>query len=112
LSSSITREALHTRLTSPDRPVLIEALGAAFYEDAHLPAAINIPPGHVDDLALRLVPDMAAEIVVYCSGSGASSHAVARRLEELGYVAVAVYEGGKQDWVEHCLPVERVDGAS
>jgi rhodanese-related sulfurtransferase len=48
--------------------------------------------------------------VVYCSGSSSSADTVARRLEELGYSHVAVYEGGKEDWVEHGLPVERSDG--
>jgi rhodanese-related sulfurtransferase len=111
LPSRITREALHARLASTNTPVLVEALGTAFYEDAHLPGAINIPPGHVDALAPELLPDVHAEIVVYCSGSRTNSDAVARRLEELGYAAVAVNEGGKQDWVEHGLPVERLNGA-
>jgi rhodanese-related sulfurtransferase len=47
---------------------------------------------------------------VYGGGSRTSSVAVARRLEKLGYASVAVYDGGKEDWVEHGLPVERVDG--
>ena len=105
----ITRETLHARLTSPGGPVLVEALGAAFYADAHLPGAVNIPPGQVDDLAPRLLPDLSADIVVYCGGSHTSAVAVARRLQELGYAGVAVYEGGKEDWVEHGLPVERLD---
>jgi rhodanese-related sulfurtransferase len=48
---------------------------------------------------------------VYCTGSCSSADRVARRLEELGYTNVAVYGGGKEDWVEHGLPLERVDGA-
>ena len=90
------------------RPVLIEALGVGFYSDAHLPGAINIPPGQVDTLAPTLLPDLDAEIVVYCTRTGTSSDAVARRLAELGYAAVAVYDGGKEDWVEHGLPLERL----
>ena len=46
---------------------------------------------------------------MYCTGTGTSSDAVAHRLEELGYAAVAVYRGGKEDWVEHGLPLERLD---
>ena len=110
MPSRITRKTLHARLTGPGRPVLVEALGAAFYADAHLPGAVNIPPGQVDDLAPGLLPDLRTEIVVYCSGSPTSAVAVARRLEELGYASVTVYEGGKEDWVERGLPVERVDG--
>jgi rhodanese-related sulfurtransferase len=107
LPNRITREDLQARLARTRRPMLVEALGAAFYADAHLPGAVNIPPGQVARLAPRLIPSPDAPVVVYCSGSGSSADAVARRLEELGYSAVAVYAGGKEDWVEHGLPVER-----
>jgi rhodanese-related sulfurtransferase len=94
-------------MTSCDRPVLVEALGADFYDDAHLPGAVNIPSSQVDTLAPVLLPDRQAFIVVYCTNAGAGSDSVARRLEALGYSTVAVYCGGKEDWVEHGLPVER-----
>jgi rhodanese-related sulfurtransferase len=109
LPTRMTREDLHARIAGPDRPVLVEALGAAFYADAHLPDAINIPPGQVERLAPALLPDRAAVIVVYCTGACSSADAVARRLEEFGYTTVAVYAGGKEDWVEHGLPVDRSD---
>jgi rhodanese-related sulfurtransferase len=108
LPTRITLEALRQRMTGQRRPTLVEALGAGFYADAHLPRALNIPPGHVDALAPVLLPDTAASIVVYCTETCTSSEAVARRLEELGYAAVAVYVGGKEEWVEHGLPVERI----
>jgi rhodanese-related sulfurtransferase len=109
LPTRITREDLQDRLARTDRPVLVEALGAAFYADAHLPGAVNIPPGQVDRLAWQLIPDQDAPVVVYCSGSCSSADAVAGRLEAVGYSDVAVYVGGKEDWVEHGLPVERSD---
>ena len=105
----ISRDDLTARLAATHRPTLVEALGAAFYADAHLPGAINIPPGSVDELAPVLLPELDAEIVVYCSGTCTSASSVAGRLAELGYRDVAVYEGGKEDWVEHGLPVERPD---
>ena len=110
MPTRITREVLRARLDGADRPVVVEALGAAFYADAHLPGALNMPPGRVDRLAPRLIPDPSTDVVVYCTGTGTSADAVARRLEELGYPNVAVYTGGKEDWVEHGLPVERSDG--
>jgi rhodanese-related sulfurtransferase len=109
LPSHISRDDLHHLMTTGQQPVLVEALGAAYYADAHLPGAVNIPPGHVDRLAPALLPDRQAPIVVYCSGGGTSSHAVAQRLEQLGYTAVAVYPGGKEDWVENGLSLERID---
>ena len=99
-------------MTSSDCPIIVEALGAGYYDDAHLPGAINIPPSQVDRFAAALLPDRQAQIVVYCTGTSASSDAVARRLEQLGYAAVAVYSGGKEDWVEHGLPLERRDIAT
>lgn len=110
MPTRITREDLQGRLARSRRPVLVEALGAAFYEDAHLPGAINIPPGQVDRLARQLIPDRDSPVVVYCSGSCSSAEAVAGRLEAVGYTNVAVYIGGKEDWVEHGLPVERSEG--
>jgi rhodanese-related sulfurtransferase len=96
-------------MTNGECPILVEALGAGYYQDAHLPGAVNITPGQVDRLAAALLPDRQATIVIYCSGTGSSSDAVAARLEEIGYANVAVYRGGKEDWVEHGLPVERLD---
>ena len=110
MPTRITRDDLQALLIHHGRPVLVEALGAAFYADAHIPGAINIPPGQVERLASKLIPNRDAPIVVYCSGSCSSADAVARQLEAVGYTDVAVYVGGKEDWVEHGLPVERSDG--
>lgn len=109
MPTRISRQDLYRRITNGDRPILVETLGAGYYTDAHLPGALNLPPAHVDRLAATLLPDRQAHIVVYGTGTGTSSNAVARRLEELGYTAVAVYAGGKEDWVEHGLPVERLN---
>ena len=108
MSTPITRDELRIELEGPEPPILIEALGAAYFADAHLPRALNLPPDHVDRLAARLLPDLHAPVVVYGSGAGDSSRIVARRLEELGYSQVRIYAGGKEEWVEHGLPVDRL----
>lgn len=109
MTTTISRQALQTKLATRQPPLLVEALGSAYFADAHLPGAINIPPDQVDRLAPRLLPDLDAEIVVYCSGTCRNSEAAARRLQELGYSRVLLYPGGKEDWIEHALPVERAD---
>ena len=110
MATRITREDLRSRIEAAEPTVVVEALGAAYYADAHIPGAINIPAGQVDRLVPTLLPLRDVAVVVYCSGSCSSADSVARRLEELGYVNVAVYAGGKEDWVEHGLPVERSNG--
>jgi rhodanese-related sulfurtransferase len=109
LPSHISRDDLHHRITNGQSPALVEALGVGYYAEAHLPGAVNIPPGQVDALAGTLLPDRRRPIVVYGTATSASAAAVAKRLEELGYDAVALYRGGKEDWVEHGLPLERRD---
>ena len=107
MPTSITRTDLRLEMEGPEPPVLVEALGAAYFADAHLSGAINIPPGQVDRLAPILIRDLDARIVVYCTGTCDSSRIVAGELEDLCYSDVRVYPGGKEDWVEHDLPVDR-----
>lgn len=107
MTTPISRDDLHRGLASGKRLTLVEALGPGYFADAHLPGAVNMPPDQVDRLAPRLLPDRDTPIVVYCSGTCHNSEITARRLAELGYNDVRVYRGGKEDWVEHGLPIER-----
>ncbi|MCP9487584.1 MAG: rhodanese-like domain-containing protein [Gaiellaceae bacterium MAG52_C11] len=110
--TKLTRAEVQTRLAT-DRPILVEALGPTYFEDAHLPGAINIPHEHVDDLAPELLPDRDAEIIVYCASTTCrNSELAARRLEQLGYSNVAEYVDGKADWIEAGLPVESGAGVT
>jgi len=92
---------------------LVETLRAENYADGHLPGAVHL---HFDDVAAHareLVPDLSTPIVTYCSNSACrNSHIAAERLIELGYRNVRRYVDGKQDWVEHGLPLERLEVAT
>ena len=105
--NSISRDDLVGKLAGTERVTLVEALGPGYFADAHLPGAINIPPDQVDPLARALLPDLAAEVVVYASATSGTARIVAGRLRQLGYERIAIYGGGKEDWVEQGLPVER-----
>jgi rhodanese-related sulfurtransferase len=63
----------------------------------------------VDALAAVLLPDRRQPIVVYGTATSASAAAVAKRLEELGYTTVALYRGGKEDWVGTWPPAREVN---
>lgn len=87
---------------------LVEALGASYFADAHLPGAVNIPHDLIAALAPDLLPDKRRTLIVYCSdGACRNSLAAARQLRDLGYADVRRYRGGKQDWIAAGLPVER-----
>ena len=103
----ITREELTAKLDRGDQVILVEALPAKYYEDKHLPGAINIPHDEVEALAPKLLPDRSAEVAVYCaSGPCKNSEIAAQRLADLGYTNVRDYHEGKADWIEAGLPVE------
>lgn len=107
-TATVSREELQRLLDEGAPLTLVEALGPMYYEDAHLPGAVNIPHDQVDALAPVVLPDKAGKVVVYCSNTSCQNAAIAaRRLVQLGYTDVLEYVEGKQGWVEAGLPVER-----
>jgi rhodanese-related sulfurtransferase len=107
MAPKITLSELQAKLDGPNPPILVEALGPQYYEQAHLPGAINIPHTEVRELAPALLPDKDADIVVYCSnGPCANSGIASRVLVSMGYTSVSDYHEGKADWIEAGLPVE------
>jgi len=103
-----TLNELRARLTANPNTVLLEALPEKYYQDWHLPGALHMPHDTVDALAPALIPDKNAEIIVYCaSNTCQNSHIAAKLLTQRGYVNVAVYAGGKQEWQDAGLPVQR-----
>lgn len=108
MTDTITRNEIRETLERHRPIVLIEALPAKYFHEAHLPGALNIPHDDVDALAPRLVPDKDAEIVVYCaSATCKNSDIAAQRLTALGYRKVRAYREGKADWIAAGLPVEK-----
>ena len=64
---TITREALKAKIDRGDRFVLVETLSPASYGRGHLRGAVNLPPDRIAELVPGMLPDRAAEIIVYCS---------------------------------------------
>ena len=63
----ISHDELKAKMDRADKFFLVEALPTPYYRHTHLPGAINLPPDKVQDLAPVLLPDKAAEIIVYCA---------------------------------------------
>ena len=106
--SRISRDELRALIERSDPFVLLEALPPAYFEDAHLPGALNMPHDQVDALAPTLIPSLSTEVVVYCANAPCpNSEIAARRLTALGYANVREYAEGKEDWIGAGLPIER-----
>ncbi len=103
--STITADELQRKLESGERLVIVDALPPMSFAHSHLPGAINMPPEQVD---AKRIPDRDADIVVYCANPECeSSIDTANRLLALGFTNVRHYPGGKNEWRELGLPLER-----
>lgn len=108
MTRTISRQDLSAKIAARHAVVLVEALPESAYLKEHLPGAINMPHDRTRELAPRLLPDKDAEIVTYCaSATCQNSHIAADTLRAMGYGNVSVYAGGKRDWLEAGLPVEK-----
>lgn len=106
MTTTITRDELQAAMDAGD-VVVVETLGPQYYEDAHLPGAINIPHTEVARLAPELLPDKDAAIVTYCSNPACrNSEIAAAKLRSLGYTDVRKYAEGKDDWRAAGLALE------
>ena len=104
--NTITREELRTAIEAGTVTV-VEALPANYYDEAHIPGAINIPHTEVRALAPSLLPDKEAAIVTYCASTTCpNSELAAKVLVKLGYKNVREYVEGKADWQAAGFPVE------
>lgn len=104
----IYREDIAAHLQAQTAMTLIEALPAKYYQDGHLPGAIQLDHDQLAVQAAERLPDKDAFIVVYCANTACqNSRLAAQALSGLGYNRVAEYVEGKQDWTEAGLPIER-----
>ena len=107
MTESISREEIRNRLDSGEPITLVEALPPKYFDEGHLPGALNIPHDQLRELAPALLPDQQALIAVYCASTECNNSKIATNLlRSLGYVNAREYVGGKRDWVEAGLPVE------
>ncbi len=62
----ISRDELQRRLNDSSLTIL-DVLPQASYVEAHIPHAINIPLEQISTRARELLPDLGADIAVYCA---------------------------------------------
>lgn len=104
----ISREELRRKLDGREDFVLVDALPPMSFAHSHLPGAINLPPERVDPSVGKRLPDKSVDVVVYCANHECeSSVETADALVALGYTNVRHYAGGKDEWRDADLPLER-----
>ncbi len=89
---------------------LVDARPAEFFDQKHIPGAVNLPPALFDFVYMMkfasVEPDK--EFIVYGRNiSRRYDEAVARKLINRGHSNVSILEGGLSAWAEQGFPVEK-----
>lgn len=103
----ITLEKLLEMKANNESFKLVEVLSEENFESGHLPDAINLPLGKLEDQAKEHL-EKNETIVVYCSGynCNASTEAV-KKLQEMDYKKVLDFKAGKTSWTKAELELEK-----
>lgn len=84
--------------------ILVDVREESEFAKDHLPDAIHLGKGVIErDIEAR-IPDLGAEIVLYCGG-GFRSALAADNLQKMGYTNVISMDGGIRGWREKGYPL-------
>jgi rhodanese-related sulfurtransferase len=100
-------EEVKKKMDRGEKFVLVDVREESEFAKDHLPGSIHLGKGVIErDIEAR-VPDLGAEIVLYCGG-GFRSALAADNLQKMGYTNVISMDGGIRDWREkgHTLTKE------
>ena len=92
------------RLDRGDKLLLIDVREESEYAKDHLPGAIHMGKGVIERDVEARVPDLNAEMILYCGG-GFRSALAADNLQKMGYKNVISMDGGIRDWRENNYPL-------
>jgi rhodanese-related sulfurtransferase len=97
-------DAVKSRLDRGDKFLLVDVREESEFAKDHLPGAIHLGKGVIErDIEAR-VPDLHAEIILYCGG-GFRSALAADNLQKMGYTNVISMDGGIRGWREKNYPL-------
>ena len=99
-------DAIRARLDRGDKFVLVDVREESEFAKDHLPGAIHMGKGVIERDVEMKVPDLNAEMVLYCGG-GFRSALAADNLQKMGYTNVISMDGGIREWREKGYPLTR-----
>jgi rhodanese-related sulfurtransferase len=86
--------------------ILVDVREESEFAKDHLPGAIHLGKGVIERDIEERVPDLNAEMVLYCGG-GFRSALAADNLQKMGYKNVISMDGGIRGWREKNYPLEK-----
>ena len=101
-----TVDEVKNRMDEGDTFLLVDVREESEFAKDHLPGAVHMGKGVIErDIEAR-VPDLNAELVLYCGG-GFRSALAADNLQKMGYTNVISMDGGIREWREKRYPLTK-----
>jgi rhodanese-related sulfurtransferase len=95
-----------SRLDRGDKFLLVDVREESEFAKDHIAGAIHLGKGIIErDIEAR-VPDLSAEMILYCGG-GFRSALAADNLQKMGYTNVISMDGGIRGWREKNFPLTK-----
>ena len=101
----VSVEETRTRISADEAVRLIDVREDNEWEAGHAQGAHHMGRGIIERDIEQLVPDKAAELILYCGG-GYRSALAADNLQRMGYTNVYSMAGGWKAWKEAGAPIE------
>ncbi len=93
-----------SRLDHQEAFFLLDVREESEYAAGHLPKALHLSKGVLERDIEGVIPDLGAQIILYCGG-GFRSALAAENLQRMGYKTVISMDGGFRDWREAGFPI-------
>jgi rhodanese-related sulfurtransferase len=102
----VTADQVKAKLDAHHKFHLIDVREESEWAQDHVKGAEHLSKGIIERDIEKKVPDLSAEIVLYCGG-GFRSALAAENLQKMGYTNVLSMDGGIRTWREKNYPLSK-----
>jgi molybdopterin/thiamine biosynthesis adenylyltransferase/rhodanese-related sulfurtransferase len=97
---------VHDLLDHRNGEVIVDVREQTEFEESHIPGAVHVPRGHLEQRIEGAAKDRNQRVVLYCQSGNRSALAAKTLQEELGYENVESMTGGITLWKDRGYDVE------
>jgi rhodanese-related sulfurtransferase len=104
--TEVTLADVKPRVDKKEKFNLVDVREESEFAAGHIPGAIHLGKGVIERDIENRIPDVGAEIVLYCGG-GYRSALAADNLQKMGYTNVKSMDGGFRAWKESGAAIQK-----
>ena len=101
-----TPEEVKKKIEKGDKFFLVDIREEHEWQEGHITGATYIGKGIIERDVEKFIPDLNAEVILYCGG-GYRSVLAAENLQKMGFTNVVSMDGGWRRWNELGYPTQQ-----